>query len=118
MRGPQASGAAFEVIGSERSQVVGLLGFGTVTPMLPLGASAIVAGHASTIDLGSVTGGDSAGLALLIEWLSVAKEAQRSLRYENMPPQLRQLARLSEVEELLIDEGPFSAAPPPTAPGP
>ena len=104
MRDSKTDGAVFEVIGSERSQVVGLLDFGTVTPMLPLGASAIIAGHASTIDLGGVTGGDSSGLALLIEWLSVAKEAQRSLRYENMPRQLRQLARLSEVEELLTGE--------------
>jgi hypothetical protein len=32
----------------------------------------------------------------------VAKEARRSLRYENMPAQLHQLARLSEVDELLL----------------
>ena len=39
---------------------------------------------------------------MLIEWLSVAKDARRSLRYENMPAQLRQLAVLSEIEALLI----------------
>jgi phospholipid transport system transporter-binding protein len=54
------------------------------------------------IDLAGVTASDSAGLALLIEWLSVAKSAGRSLRFENIPSQLQQLARLSEVEELLV----------------
>jgi len=49
----------------------------------------------------AVTDSDSSGLALLIEWLSVAKEeSRRSLSYENMPAQLHQLAGLSEVEGL------------------
>ena len=58
-------------------------------------------GQASAIDLAGVTESDSAGLALLIEWLSVAQRAGRSLRYENIPLQLHQLARLSNVEELI-----------------
>ena len=49
----------------------------------------------------SPTGSDSAGLALLIEWLSVAKAAGRALRYENVPSQLDQLARLSELDSLI-----------------
>ena len=53
------------------------------------------------IDLAGVTASDSSGLALVIEWLSVAKAAGKELRYENIPTQLQQLARLSEVEELL-----------------
>jgi phospholipid transport system transporter-binding protein len=94
--------ATFETPDGERSRVLGLLGFGTVTRLLPLGAAAIADGRATVIDLGGVTGADSAGLALLIEWLSVAKEAERSVRYENVPAQLRQLAHLSEVDELLL----------------
>lgn len=102
MRNSGKASAAFEMLDGERSRVVGSLEFATVTRMLPRGAAAIGAGRAGIIDLGGVTGSDSAGLALLIEWLSVAHAAQRALRYENMPPQLHQLARLSEVEELLI----------------
>jgi phospholipid transport system transporter-binding protein len=99
----KASGTAtFESPEGERSRVIGLLGFGTVTRLLPVGAAAIEGGRAAVIDLGGVTGGDSAGLALLIEWLSVAKGAQRSVCYENVPTQLRQLAHLSEVDELLL----------------
>lgn len=101
MKHSQNGNATFEVLEGERSRAVGLLEFATVTRLLPLGSAAITHGQAAIIDLGGVTGSDSAGLALLIEWLSVAKFAGRPLRYENVPAQLDQLARLSEVEELL-----------------
>jgi phospholipid transport system transporter-binding protein len=94
--------AQFEVLEGERSRVLGSLDFGTVTRLLPSGSKAILGGNAAVIDLAGVTDSDSAGLALLIEWLSVARHAQRPLRYENVSPQLKQLARLSEVEDLLI----------------
>jgi len=94
--------AAFEVLEESRSRVGGSLHFSTVSAVLTAGMAAIEAGRADSLDLAGVTGSDSSGLALLIEWLSVAKAAGRSLRYENLPTQLHQLARLSEVEELLI----------------
>lgn len=86
----------------ERSVLSGALLFATVSPLLEQGQSAITEGHAAVIDLSAVSGSDSAGLALLIEWLSVAKEAQRALRYENIPEQMQELARLCEVEDLLM----------------
>jgi phospholipid transport system transporter-binding protein len=92
--------ATFETLEGERSRVVGSLEFATVAKLLPLGTAAIESGHAAVIDLAGVTDSDSSGLALLIEWLSVAKEARRPLRYEKMPAQLHQLAGLSEVEGL------------------
>jgi phospholipid transport system transporter-binding protein len=93
--------ASFESAGGERSRVTGPLGFTTVTPLLPVGSAAIQQGHASIIDLSGVTNSDSSGLALLIEWVSVARAAKRSLRYENVPAQIHQLARLSDVDPLL-----------------
>jgi phospholipid transport system transporter-binding protein len=90
----------FETLAGERSRVVGSLEFATVAKLLPLGTTAIESGNAAVIDLAGVTDSDSSGLALLIEWLSVAKGSGRSLRYENMPAQLHQLAGLSEVERL------------------
>ena len=85
----------------DRARVIGSLHFTTVSALLTAGVAAINAGR-SVIDLAGVTASDSAGLALLIEWLSVAKSAGRPLRFENIPSQLQQLARLSEVEELLV----------------
>lgn len=98
--GPQL--AAFEVLDGDRSRVSGSLHFTTVKVLLDQGSEAIGAGRAAVIDLAGVVGSDSSGLALLIEWLSVAKNEGRALRYENIPAQLQQLARLSEVEELLL----------------
>jgi phospholipid transport system transporter-binding protein len=94
--------ASFEVQEGARSRVTGPLDFATVTALLPLGADAIAKGQAAVIDLAGVTASDSAGLALLIEWLSIAHGAKHPLRYENLPSQLNQLAVLSEVEELLV----------------
>jgi phospholipid transport system transporter-binding protein len=94
--------ATFEVLEGDRSRVTGSLHFTTVSALLPLGVAAIDTGRAAVIDLAAVGASDSSGLALLIEWLSVAKAATRTLRYENIPSQLQQLARLSEVEELLV----------------
>jgi phospholipid transport system transporter-binding protein len=93
--------AQFEMQDGERSRVSGPLEFTTVTALLAVGADAIAKGRAAVIDLAGVTASDSAGLALLIEWLSIAHVQQRVLRYENLPSQLNQLAVLSEVEELL-----------------
>jgi phospholipid transport system transporter-binding protein len=94
--------ASFEVQGGDRARVVGSLHFTTVSALLSAGAEAIRRSEAGVIDLGAVTASDSAGLALLIEWMSVAKGANRTLRYENIPCQVQMLARLSEVEELLV----------------
>jgi phospholipid transport system transporter-binding protein len=99
-----AGKATFEVQDGDRARVSGLLEFSTVSALLQLGTDAIDGGRAAVIDLAGVTASDSSGLALLIEWLSVAKNARRTLRYENVPSQLQQLARLSEVEELLVNK--------------
>jgi phospholipid transport system transporter-binding protein len=94
--------AEFQVQDGDRSRVSGVMHFTTVTALLAAGIEAIENGRAAVIDLSEVKDSDSSGLALLIEWLSVAKGANRSLRYENIPIQLQQLARLSEVEELVL----------------
>ena len=93
--------AEFELQEGERSRVNGVLHFTTVTSLLSDGSAAIGNGRAPIIDLAGVKDSDSSGLALLIEWLSIARAERRGLRYENIPAQLHQLARLSEVEELL-----------------
>jgi phospholipid transport system transporter-binding protein len=97
-----STGASFEVLKDQRSRVTGVLDFETVTDLLTSGSAAIANGDAAVIDLSGVTSSDSAGLALLIEWLSVAHEAGRKLRYENVSAQIKQLAGLSDVDELLL----------------
>lgn len=98
---PASRSAAFETQAGDRSRVTGSLHFTTVSTLLEHGHAAISDGRAAVIDLSTVSESDSSGLALLIEWLSIAKDARRALRYENIPEQLQELARLSDVEALL-----------------
>jgi len=93
--------ADFEAQEGERARVLGVMHFSTVTALLRSGSEAIANGRAAVIDLSGVKDSDSSGLALLIEWLSIARAERKGLRYENIPAQLRQLALLSDVEELL-----------------
>lgn len=93
--------AVFEPQEAGRSRVNGVLHFTTVTALLRSGSEAIANGRAAVIDLSGVKDSDSSGLALLVEWLSIARSESKALRYENIPTQLHQLARLSDLEELL-----------------
>ena len=59
------------------------------------------AGAKLEIDCHGITLSDSAGLAVLLEWLGVARRAGRSLRYTKLPEGLAALAHISDVQELL-----------------
>lgn len=51
--------------------------------------------HEVVIDLAEIKNSDSAGLALIIEWLKISKTGQAQLRFKNIPQQLLTLAKLS-----------------------
>jgi phospholipid transport system transporter-binding protein len=61
-------------------------------------------GKAWSIDLSGVTAGDSAGLAVLVEWLSAARARGATLRYEAVPAQILAIARISDLEALLLGQ--------------
>ncbi|MFP3874825.1 MAG: lipid asymmetry maintenance protein MlaB [Thiohalophilus sp.] len=52
-------------------------------------------------DLQAVTRSDSAGLALLVEWMQFARQRDRKLSFRNLPDQLRDIARVSGLDALL-----------------
>lgn len=54
-----------------------------------------------SIDLSGVTSADSAGLALLIEWIRLGKQQNCAIKFLNMPVQMLPLARLFGVDHLL-----------------
>ena len=66
-----------------------------------LAALAAISSREIEIDCGRISSSDSAGLAVLLDWMSAAKRSGRSLCFVNLPEQLRALARISDVEELL-----------------
>lgn len=82
-------------------RVTGALEFETVTALaagadaLPWGAGRVV------IDLGGVAGADSAGLALLVHWMRLARRRDQALEFRNVPSQLMDMARLSGLDGIL-----------------
>jgi phospholipid transport system transporter-binding protein len=53
------------------------------------------------VDLAGVTKSDSAGLALLLEWITWANHTVREIRFLSMPERILAIARTTEVEQLL-----------------
>ena len=51
--------------------------------------------------MSEVTQSDSAGLALLLEWVNWAKHYVREIRYFNIPRPIQSIAEISEVDDML-----------------
>ncbi len=53
------------------------------------------------MDLGGVTETDSAGLALMLEWITWANHTVREIRFTNVPEKIDAIAKTTEVDHLL-----------------
>jgi phospholipid transport system transporter-binding protein len=92
--------AKLESLGGGRFRVSGVLDASTAREVLEQSESRFAQSREIDVDLGGVGESDSAGLALLIEWLRMARQGGRAIRFANVPAQIEALARISEVEEL------------------
>jgi phospholipid transport system transporter-binding protein len=99
------SAAKLESVGEGRYRVSGELDATTVTDVLKQGEQQFAGVKQLEVDLSGVAQSDSAGLALLIEWLRAARQHDQRLRFSNLPQQLIALAKISEVDELLMANG-------------
>lgn len=61
----------------------------------------LLAGQDAVVDLSGITQADSSALSLLLEWSRAAHAVGRTLRFENANANLRTLAALYDVGELL-----------------
>jgi ABC-type transporter Mla MlaB component len=57
------------------------------------------------VDLSAVGRTDSGALALFVDWLAWAQTARRVLKFSSPSSALLALARLSDVEDLLLGKG-------------
>ena len=60
------------------------------------------------VNLSAVEQTDSAGLALLLEWISRASRAQTEIRFSNIPEKIQAIAVTADISELL--ERSYSAS--------
>jgi phospholipid transport system transporter-binding protein len=83
-----------------RFQVRGELTLATARRALDAGRRAMrnANGAAVEVDCSQITASDSAGLAVLLEWLAAARQAGHELSFVNVPAQLCAVARISELD--------------------
>ena len=94
-----------EPAGDGRLAASGELDFATAAAALQAGLGLIGTGRAMAVDLAGITSGDSAGLAVLVEWMSAARASGGSVHYEAVPAQILAIARISDLDELLLAQG-------------
>jgi phospholipid transport system transporter-binding protein len=101
-RPAEVTGFRIASAGEGRLAASGPLDFTTAAAALRAGLGLMTGDRAWTIDLSGVTAGDSAGLAVLVEWMSAARARGTSVRYASVPEQIVAIARISDLEELLL----------------
>ena len=92
---------------SGRVVVTGELTFGTAREARQVGILVLESSRADRIvvDCAAVTRADSAGLAVLLDWLAWGRRRSRPLSLQNLPATLVAIARISEVDGLLTAAG-------------
>ncbi|MFA5531151.1 MAG: STAS domain-containing protein [Thiohalomonadaceae bacterium] len=94
--------ALFETVGPGRCRVGGEMTFATVSGLLAASLAAFAEPEEHLeVDLSGVMRADSAGLALLIEWLRRARGTGKTIVFRAIPDQLRAIARVSDLEGIL-----------------
>jgi phospholipid transport system transporter-binding protein len=102
---PQPKNVEVIAASPDRLDVRGTLTFATARSAYEAGLRALRKGGASNaplqVDLSGVNESDSAGLAVLIEWLAAAERVGRKLRFSNLPDGIRAAAQISDVTPIL-----------------
>jgi len=101
------SGIEITQSGAGRVMVRGDLTFATARQAREIGVRALGGAGAGRIlvDCAGVTRADSAGLAVLLDWLAWGRRHGREVTLENLPASLVAIARISEVDGLLTAAG-------------
>lgn len=85
----------------ETLHVRGKLDFDSVAALWDATESLFAASPPSRIDLGGVSHTDSAGVALLVEWLGWFQRRRRELVFINVPAQMRAIIGIADLDDVL-----------------
>jgi len=85
-------------------QLSGIVDFESVPQLLRLTHTLFSNNHDVTVNLCGVEQSNSAGLALVIHWLQLAKEKNLNIQFKNIPAQLQEIAKISGIESLLLPQ--------------
>ncbi len=90
-----------EDLGDGRFALSGEMSFETAERILQASEKPYAKHTRLEIDLSGVSMSDSAGLALLLEWVTWANHTVREIRYTGMPERVMAIAKTTEVDGLL-----------------
>jgi len=88
-------------LGGGRFALKGEMNFDTAEQILRQSEAPFEEHTQIEIDLSGVTDSDSAGLALLLEWVTWANHSVREIRFIGLPDRVMAIAKTTEVERLL-----------------
>jgi phospholipid transport system transporter-binding protein len=86
---------------TDTQRVSGALTFDTVPAVYEQSAAWFAGEGELVIDLSQVARADSAGLALMLEWLKRAAARNRTVRFTGMPEQVQTLIRINGLQAAL-----------------
>ena len=87
--------------GEGRFVLIGEMSFDTAERILHASEALFEQHTRLEVDLSGVTRADSAGLALLLEWITWANHTVREIRFAGMPERVLAIAKTTEVDPLL-----------------
>ncbi len=88
-------------LGSGKFSLSGKMTFQTAGTILRVSERLFEEHTRIEVDLAGVSDTDSAGLALLLEWITWANHTVREIRFTEMPEKIEAIARTTEVDNLL-----------------
>ena len=88
-------------VGGGRFELSGEMTFATAEDILRESEELFENHTRITVDLSGVTRADSAGLALLLEWVTWAIHTVREIQFLEMPERIMAIAKTTEVDHLL-----------------
>ncbi|WP_455202611.1 STAS domain-containing protein [Kaarinaea lacus] len=98
---PKKIEADIEQVEAGRFKMTGTLDFETVPVILQKSRELFSDCESLDIDFSAITRSNSAGLALLIEWMRNARASQQPIAFHHLPVQMQEIARLCGVEDAL-----------------
>ena len=79
----------------------GILSFRTVPNILQQSKGMFEKHGDVQVDLSEVTKSDSAGVALLVEWMNEAHRHNQKIQFLNIPAQMLDIVRVSSLDQVL-----------------
>ena len=92
---------SLEDLGEGRFALSGRMAFNTAGKILRESEPRFEQHTMIEVDLSGVSYADSAGLALLLEWITWANHTVREIRFTGTPERIGAIARTTEVDHLL-----------------